>query len=183
MRHGGLAAGEKELKVGVSKTSVTGAALAVALLAGGAAEAKVYNFTFTDGVDSGAGQFVTATSNATSNVIGVSGQVDGQAITGLSGYAAADNVLYAAAKPYVDFAGISISTAADSFNLFSQPAQSLLKASVDPVGYAWNSTPMTLNLTAVPEPGVWMLMLTGVFGLGVHLRSQRRAASSEIPTA
>ena len=169
--------------MGISKMGVAGAALALAVLAGGAAEAKVYDFTFTDGVDSGSGQFVTDASAATANVTGVSGQVDGQAITGLSGYAAADNWLYAGAAPYVDFAGISVSTAADSFNLFSAPAQSLLKASVDPIGFAQNSTAMTFNITAVPEPGVWMLMLTGVFGLGVHLRSQRRAASLETPAA
>src|SRR5581483_2266368 len=54
------------------------------------------------------------------SVTGITGTFDGVAITGLSGYANADNVLFFPTQPYVDFQGISFHTAGlGDINLFS----------------------------------------------------------------
>ena len=101
-------------------------------------------------------------------------------IQGLSSYAGSDQQLSPTA-PFVDFPGISFSTSADSFNLFSNPGDFLLKASVDPIGYPQNGQPVALNISAVPEPGVWAMMLAGVALMGASLRLTRKKTAAFLP--
>jgi hypothetical protein len=136
------------------------------------ASAKTYDFAFSNSTDTGSGAFDVSGSTVDS----ISGIVDGLMIKGLTSYAGSDQGLSPSA-PFVDFSGISFFTSADSYNLFSDPSDFLLKASVDPIGYPQNGQPITLNISAVPEPGVWAMMLVGAALMGASLRlSKRREA-------
>ena len=150
------------------KTVLAGAAV-ISLAFAASVEAKTYDFSFSNTADSGSGTFDVVGST----VDAVTGSVDGSAITGLSGYAGSDQQL-SATTPFVDGSGISFSTALDSFNLFSNPGDFLLKASVDPIGFPQNGQAVTLNVSAVPEPGVWVMMLAGVALMGAALRFGRK---------
>ena len=149
---------------------LTAAVAAFALMAG-AANAKVFDFYFYNDTDYGSGTFDVAGSV----VQAITGQVDGMLITGLSPYAGSDQQL-STSGPFVDFSGISFSTALDSYNLFAYPGPMLLKASIDPVGYPSNGSAITLSVTAVPEPAVWGLMVIGVAMVGASMRYGRKRA-------
>jgi hypothetical protein len=164
------AVGEEELPM--LKATLAGVAvLSFALVAN--ASAKTYDFTFSNSTDNGSGAFDVSGLTVES----VSGVVDGLIIKGLSSYAGSDQQLSPTA-PFVDFPGISFFTSADSYNLFSNPGDLLLKASVDPIGYPQNGQPITLNISAVPEPGVWAMMLAGAGLMGASLRLSKRRSSA-----
>ena len=75
------------------------------------ARADLLNFTYSgDGV-SGSGQFLTGPLGSPYQILGITGTANGDTITGLSGYAGADNWLYFPTQPYVDYSGILLSTA------------------------------------------------------------------------
>lgn len=168
--------------------SAIAAITVAALVATAPAAAKVYDFTFTtvDSTATGHGQFTTVGA-ATATVTAITGSLTDTAVgsgtftvTGLSTYAAADNVLYAAV-PYVDLGGISFTTTGTTYNFGlggSGPYGLILnRAQFNPSGYAGsapNSVNATLNVTAVPEPAAWSLMIAG-FAL-VGFASRRRSA-------
>ena len=157
------------------KIILAGAAVLSFVLAS-SASSKTYDFSFSNSADMGTGTFDVSGST----VEAVSGVVDGLMIQGLSSYAGSDQQLSPTA-PFVDFPGISFSTAADSFNLFSNPGDFLLKASVDPIGYPQNGQPVALKISAVPEPGVWAMMLAGVALMGASLRLTRKKTAAFLP--
>lgn len=158
--------------------------LAGAAAIGGAANANTLNFSFSvSGTvtntlytgDSGSGQFTLAGGTATlpAAITGITGQVNGAAITGLSLYAGADNLLQSLSVPYVDFAGVSFDAGGDSFNLYSIGNGNYeLRASVDPGGNGSNGTPIDLTI-GVPEPATWGLMIVGLGLAGAALRTRR----------
>ena len=150
------------------KTVLASAAVLSLGFAAGA-QAKTYDFSFSNATDSGSGMFDVSGTTVT----GVSGTVDSSAILGLSPYAGSDQQV-GLVTPFVDFPGISFFTSADSYNLYSNPGDFLLKASVDPIGYPQNGQAITLNVSAVPEPGVWMMMLAGVALMGASIRFSRK---------
>ena len=155
------------------------AGAAALLLSCGAANATVFDFSFANGTDSGSGQFTATGTGPTYTVTGVTGMVDGLAITGLSAYGDADELLsYPPGEP-ADIGGIAFSTSADTYNVYAYTGGPwLIKASVDPVGLnPDNGTPLTsFTATAVPEPSTWAVMLFGFGGLGVAMRRRARAA-------
>lgn len=154
--------------------------------------AATYMFSFS-GVDvSGSGVFSTVDGSGASAVTGVTGTVTDTdvsaspfTITTLSGYAAADNILYPFSGPPVDMGGISFSTAGGpDFNIglggSNLPFGLILNvSSFNPGGNAVEfpgSVPIEISITAVPEPATWAMMLVGLGGLGMALRSRRKPA-------
>ena len=162
-------------------------AAALALTAAGSAHAAVYELSFI-GENVAGDIFATTTGTGSSQtVVGIGGWVTDSEIgpgvfnlTGLSGYAAADNLFYLA-SPFVDFGGLSFTTAAGgNFNLGLGGSNatglvlnaSLLNAGGYPGGVG--STNIEMTATAVPEPANLALMLAGVLGfLGVSRRRIR----------
>ncbi len=166
------------------KNSVKFAAgiLAVAL-ATGSASAKVWDFSYSDGVgDSGSGTFTTGSVGPTYRVTGITGTADGNAITGLSSYAGSDQILYPIVYPTsagVDLAGISFSTSGGpDFNLYAYNGGAwLLSSAVDPVGYPSNGNPLsTFSVSTVPEASTWLMMLAGFAALGVAGHRRQKTA-------
>jgi len=155
-------------------------AAATAALALGAvsAQATVYNFTFDDGVDLATGQLVTTGALVTA----ISGTLDGFAITGLSGWASADNTLVTPNAPYFDYAGLTFTAANGiAYNVYTNGVGYMTNSVTDPGGYGVGALALTIEtLTAVPEPFTWALMISG-FGLaGAALRWRRAQAASTV---
>ena len=160
--------------------SLAAAAAAATLLATGAAHADTFVLAFTgDGISGD----VFATTDASNHVVSINGWLTDTAIsptafsvTGVSGYAGADNLL-AAGSPYVTYAGLSFSTtiAGNDFNIYDNGGASfsLLTESTNPVGYGVPSN-VSLTVSAVPEPANLAMMLAGAMGLFAVAR--RRAA-------
>jgi hypothetical protein len=130
------------------------------------------------GADSGVVDFTTAGS-LSSAIIGVSGQIDGSPITGLSSYFGADNILYAD-YPHVSlYDGVSVSTSQDTYNFAGGVGIFFDKASTDPTQFIYipgselAATSLQL-ITAVPEPETWAMFIVGLAGVGATLR--RRGA-------
>jgi hypothetical protein len=154
------------------------ASVAFIALAASAQAANIYQLKFTAGADQGFVDFTTASpwTPAGTAVTGASGKIDGSSITGLSNYASADNILYAAAPP-VDYNGVSVSTALDTFNFANYFGSFVLtKASVNPNGYPQDLSAINGAIAGVPEPATWAMMLMGLSGFGALLRSSRRNA-------
>jgi hypothetical protein len=169
---------------------LAGAAVLCAVAA--SAEAKVYDFSFTGNGVSGSGVITTADSNAASAVTSVTGSVFDSfvgpgafSITGLSAYAAADNILYPTTQPLVDFGGVSFTTdTGGEFNLGlgggGLYGLVLNSAVQNPVGYGNGgfdnpgSVNISMSVTGVPEPATWAVMLLGFGGIGAAMRSARR---------
>lgn len=161
-----------------------GAAAAALALAAGSANAATYELQFT-GTDVSGDVFAQTTG---SNVTAIWGSVTDSevgpgvfAITGLSPYASSDNT-FGASAPYVTFGGLSFSTAGGGdYNLadlggYGGYSYVLLSSTLNPGGgvQSVGMTSVSLEVSAVPEPGNMMLMLAGVVGLAGLAR--RRAA-------
>ncbi len=94
-----------------------------------------------------------------------------------------DNVLYypATGSTYVDFSGLSFSTAGNSYNIYAATGSNygVLDFNSNPIGYP-NSVVASFSVTAVPEPASWALMLLGFGGLGLAAFGKSRKASARI---
>jgi hypothetical protein len=151
----------------MAKCNLFGFVAATALLAAPvAANAGVFEFSFTSSLDSGSGSFDVSGSTVT----GISGVVDGQTITGLSSYAGADQQL-SLTMPNFTVGGISFAdNTGETFNLTSFPngADGITNSIVNPSG-GTVPTPTALDtftVTAVPEPSTWAMMILGFLGVG-----------------
>jgi hypothetical protein len=114
------------------------------------------------------------------------------AVTGFSSYAGGDNFFFYPTQPYVDFGGISFTTASGGdFNLGlggSGPFGYLFNASLlNPGGFAQantlaGSTSLSeFTVTAVPEPSTWAMMILGFAGVG-YMTYRRRNHSVALAT-
>lgn len=171
-----------------------------ALLAGaalvcvdGAALAKLWNFSFSGLDDSavhGWGILTTDDSDFPYTIIDATGRIyDGQnstgaAITGVSDFAGADMGLSLPAEPFVSFAGFSVSTAAaGDFNFFyysDAGTYGLISSLQNDIGAVSGVySPISLDVSPVPELSTWAMLGLGFAGLGfVALRRRRTEVST-----
>jgi len=152
-----------------------------------------YFFTFTGSGVSGSLDVATSGSGPDYTVAGVTGTISDSQVApgtftivggsaGLSPYAGSDNILYIPAQitpsnstpAFVDFGGISFHTIGGlvDFNIGgnsqSGPFQYVLNDSVNnPNGYPGvNPGSVLINMSAVPEPSTWAMMVLGFMGVG-----------------
>jgi hypothetical protein len=128
------------------------------------------------------------------NVLGITGQVDGDSITGLianpnspnastsaDGWFTYDNVFYAGQSPVLSNPGLLFTSASGAeYNLFSDNATTyeLYQARAG-VGYTENSVG-ALTAVGVPEPASWTLMIVGFGGMGAILRRRRQVQAAPV---
>jgi PEP-CTERM motif len=178
--------------------------LAVALFVSvSTAHAANYTFLFASynnagtKIDTGLINFNTL---ASGNILSATGNINGAAITGLSPYAAADNVFItpSSTTPYfASYGGISFVTTNAIYNISSYGVNglnmSIADSLTDPVGYGTynrglnfsivsdnglNYTVATyadFNVAAVPEPETYGMMLLGLGLIGFIARRRKTA--------
>jgi hypothetical protein len=158
-----------------------------ALLALGTANADVYSFSFAGSGLSGSGDFITSGTTSPYAVIDVTGTASDasyftsapSAITGLSGFLFADNLLYYPGQPYVDGFGISFDTA--DGNAYWLGGNSIASFGTLFVADYPGALPVQLSVTLssvtpVPEPSTWAMMIVGFAGLYLagYLRARQK---------
>jgi hypothetical protein len=170
------------------KSAVSAGAIFLGIFATVPAHAMTFDFSVSSIGSPGDIASGTFTGNQTSSGIytltGITGTFDGSTITGLTGYANADNLLFYPTQPFVDFEGISFLTSQPNLgavNLFSNSGYFEVKSSVDSVGYYFDGTPITLAVSATPLPPTWTMMLIGLAGFGFVV--YRRKAKPEFMVA
>lgn len=168
------------------------------------AQAATWSFSFV-GLDfpiavNGSGILTTTDAGSPFTVTGATGAITDSsgtfAITGLSLYAAADNLLYSPPSPgnwYVDFGGVSFTTSGGpDFNLGGggddAPQFNLLNDSwQNPTGGANQGSPPSLTagsynidfiITQIPEPSTWTMLGLGLAALGLATLRHRKSPMS-----
>jgi hypothetical protein len=160
------------------------------------ASASIWNFSFSDASgDAGAGQITTTDTGPNFSITDITGTFNGQAITGLSSFASADNIFYSAGPSYTSFQGWS-------FNLDSSgPISQVNVWYGDPQGGngfsglnyylifnppnsgGYYNDPQAGPLTsfavtaAVPEASTWIMLILGFFGVGFIACRQRTSGT------
>ena len=153
------------------------ATVSVALTLTASAEAKVYDwsYTLTNGQGRGSGTFNAGAAlpdlitDATGIISSDPGFGVGFTVTGISGYAGADNTIYALGfdDNQVSLGGISLATSAGDINIFYlNGAPGVTNSVQNPGGGLVALYAGDLSVTAVPEPSTWAMMLLGSAGLG-----------------
>jgi hypothetical protein len=143
-----------------------------ALFSVSAAEAMVFDFSYSGGGYSASGEFTTGDVGSPYTVTAITGTADGFAITGISPFASADQQLNypASGGSYADFSGISFTNANGvSYNLsnYGSAPNDLLVSTLDPGGNGCCQIALDMTVTAaVPEPSTWAMMILGFCGLG-----------------
>jgi hypothetical protein len=160
---------------------LTAGSLAAALVVCGAAQAKVWDFSYSGGGETGSGTFITGDVGSPYMITSITGTADGSAITGLSSYAGADQLLYIGGPYYADYSGISFATAAAiDYNLTNYPDgfNNITNSAVNPGGVPCCTVSIDMGVAAVPEPATWAMMLLGFAGLGFAGHRKSREAIS-----
>jgi hypothetical protein len=150
------------------------------LVATAAAQAGTFRIDYTTaGSPADSGVVILTTSDTLTDgaytVLGVSGERDGYAITGLSPYASADQLLFAVG-PYFDVAGVSFETAAGDYNLFAiDDGYYEVASTVDPIGFVNSGISLAgFTITEVPEPTSVALLTAGLISMGTVAGHRRR---------
>jgi hypothetical protein len=137
--------------------------------------AGIFDVVYSGGTYSGALQVTT---DASGHVTFISGTADGQAVTGLSNYASADNIFYSTPS-YVSFSGLSFSTLLNTFGIGNTGLgdYGITDLLSNPGGLCCGTHPLSLTVTAaaVPEPATWAMMLVGFGGIGFAMRRKNGA--------
>jgi hypothetical protein len=160
------------------------AVVGLTLLTPAPAIAVTFDFSYfstnTPGL-SGSGEF-TATSLGggeyqLTGITGFGGNND-IAITSLSSYAAADNILFYPTQPFVDFGGISFNTAdGDAWNIYWNGYYGVLDFNTNPVGYP-NSVTIDFSVTETPLPAALPLFAGGLAAWGLFARQRKRKVAA-----
>lgn len=158
------------------------AVFAAGLLAAGASQAsQFFNFSYSGPGVSGSGVLTTSDAGSPFTVTGITGTANGEAITGLSTYASADNLIFYPTPPNVDFSGVSFSTASRDWGIgWTGTAYGIVNSIDNPDGACCGISPIDFSLSqasGTPEPGAWALMLLGFGAMGASLRRSRRTAA------
>jgi hypothetical protein len=89
-----------------------------------------------------------------------------ESILSLSNYASAGNRFYTP-PPYVDFSGVAFSTATNQFSIgWTGSNYGIVDFNSNPNGTCCG-TEVTVNVSAVPEPSTWAMMILGFCGVGL----------------
>ena len=172
------------------------------LASASASYASVFDFNFSGTSVSGSGTFTgTLQSPGVYLITSASGSITDNddtpntySITGATtspDFGSADNLLYFPAGPnsnqgfnntssYLDTGGITVSTTGGViFNLYDyQNAYGLANSTDDPSGGLGappvNEPITTFNVSAVPEPSTWAMMILGFFGVGFMAYRRKR---------
>lgn len=145
---------------------------AIVVAASGAAQAAVWDFSYSGGGYTASGEFTTGAAGSPYTVTGITGTADGYAITGLSTYAGANELLYypPSGGYYADFSGISFVNANNvDYNITNYPTGSgnfINVSTLDPGGYGCCTVAVEMTVTPVPELSTWAMMLAGFAALG-----------------
>ncbi|WP_279351751.1 PEP-CTERM sorting domain-containing protein [Erythrobacter litoralis] len=153
----------------------------------GAAQAAEYIFDFETsrsligGPVSGNGVFTVSDTPDTVNgreaflITDISGVLNGSAITGLTpGVFGADNYFYMG-EFFVRGQGIGFTNAAGTTaNLFLQQGSQYRVNTTNPFTSSFVNANVSLATGAVPEPGIWALMLLSFAGIGAAMRRKNR---------
>lgn len=181
----------------LSKKFLALTAGAALLLFSPTAKAGVFTFTYNDIADalSGSGTFTTGDVSSPYLVTGISGIADGFTITGLMPPVGPstppfgnNNLLYYPGSPnFVDFSGIAFTTSGGpNFDLYFNNVEftgysKLQQPAIDSGFGLAAGTPISLTVSAVPEPASWVMMLLGFAAVG--FAAYRRAKKTVYATS
>jgi hypothetical protein len=162
---------------------VASAALATALMVGGlsSASANTFDWTFLNDGYSASGTFIGTLigpgpgGSTEYQLSGITGVINTDPITGLSGFASADNILYFPASTvningntpptFVDSNGISFSASTTGpWNIFNYSTFETGTAITN--ADACCGSVGTFNVAETPLPSTWTMLIAGFLGLG-----------------
>ena len=178
------------------KLKMLGAALAAMVLGASSANAATYIVDFS-GTGGATAEFDVSTADTVNAVGGydvlalTGGNVNGDAVTGLlvnpsqpavfnNGTWVYDNVLFPNATPFIDYYSIVATLASGgTANLFvNSPADYELMVAPPGGGYSLDSHGLATLAGGVPEPATWLIMTSGIFGMGMALRMRRKSPAN-----
>ena len=176
----------------MNRSLLLAATVSVALTLTASAEAKVYDwsYTLTNGQGSGSGTFeADATlpaliTDATGIIFSDPGFGAGPfTVTGISGYAGADNTIHTLGfdDNQVSLGGMSLATSAGDINIFYlDGAPGVTNSVQNPGGGFVALYTADLSITAVPEPATSAMMLLGFASLGFAGYRRARTGSAAL---
>lgn len=151
------------------------------------ANAATWNFSYRDKAINpivfGSGTFETGAlseeAEPYATITGITGTANGATIERLSGYASANNRLYMPGLSemngfHADIEGISFHTTADiDWNLAGFEGGSAMRSDTNSNGNIDTWTSITMQVTAVPEPESYAMLLAGLGVMGAIARRRK----------
>ena len=148
--------------------------LAIVLAASSVSFADTFDFSYFGGGYVASGVFTTGNSGSPYTVTGITGTADGFAITGLSPYAAANQLLYMPPTGgyYGDLYGISFAANGVDYNITNYPlgnSNFINISTLDPGGNGCCGVAIDMSVSQVPDGGTTLsllgLAIAGLAGL------------------